>query len=66
MKFISGGLNTIGVTSAGAVGFVGGEISLGSKGGKAPENLGGSNVGACLFTSFGLIPALISTSFGGS
>ena len=47
-------------------GSLGGCIILGVKGGKDPDGSGGTKVGACLFTSFGLIPALTSTSFGGS
>ena len=47
-------------------GFAGGVIILGSNGGKAPAGAAGTKLGACLFTSLGLIPALTSISTGGS
>ena len=40
-------------------GFAGGVIILGSNGGKAPAGAAGTKLGACLFTSFGLIPDLL-------
>ena len=41
LKSISGGLNVVGLTSTGAAGFAGGEISLGSNGGNAPAGATG-------------------------
>ena len=49
-----------------SAGAFGGCIIFGSNGGKAPAGAAGTKLGACLFTSLGLIPALTSISTGGS
>ena len=60
------GLKTTISGLAGVAGLCGAFIVLGSKGGNAPTGTAGVKLGACLFTSLGLIPALTSTSAVGS